>query len=172
MDIQSSAFVRKFSEAQIHLDGSSIHDVVSLKYYIKTKQSDYRDLINQLKREPNLETRQIQGDFSGSAWLVIDNRNNKVILIEHENGLEILYTLGSIASLISLIPLIDSGWKFIHSRLSKRPFRRNKEMHVLARMLDSNYERVDQNISDVKDFIFTESVKEIAELRKRVERLE
>jgi hypothetical protein len=40
----------------------------------------------------------------------------KVILVEHETGLEILYIAGSIASLVALVPLILQGWGALRGR--------------------------------------------------------
>ena len=114
----------------------------------------------------------MQGDFQGHAWLVSDNRNNKALLVEHETGLEILYIAGSIASLLSLIPLINSGWKFLHSRFSDRPFFRDRGMGVEIRIVDFKKQLVEQHVLRIEDYILSESMKEIASLKARVEQLE
>ena len=134
MDYRGENFVRKFSDALGYLDSSSIHDLVSIKYRDNTNPSDYYELIDYLQTEANLKAKQVEGNFQGHAWLVTDNSQNKALLIEHETGLEILYVAGSIASLLSLIPLINSGWKFLRRKFSDRPFFQDRGMGVEIRI--------------------------------------
>lgn len=43
----------------------------------------------------------------------------RLVLVEHESGLEILYIAGSIASLISLVPLVLQVWGSIRHGLAR-----------------------------------------------------
>jgi hypothetical protein len=173
MDKRSDAFIRKFSSAQKYLGCNSIQDIVSVKYRDGTNYSDYREFIDVFLRDGlNLELKQVQGDFQGQTWLVAGDRDNKILLIEHETGLEVLYIAGSIASLIGLIPLINSGWKVLHSRFSDHPFFRGRGTDVEIRIVDPKNQIVEKHVLRVEDYILSESMKEILTLRTRVEELE
>jgi hypothetical protein len=173
MDNRRDTFVQKFSDALGYLGSNSIHDLVSIKYRDSANPSDYREFIGYLQSEPNLDIKQVEGDFQSHAWLVTENsHHHKALLVEHETGLEILYIAGSIASLLSLLPLISSGWKFLHSRFSDRPFYRERGMGVEIRIIDSKNQLLEQNVLRIEDYILSESMKEITALKERVEQLE
>jgi hypothetical protein len=93
--------------------------MISLKYRDDpTSPSDYSHLIDDyLTRNLGLDVSRIVGDFGGQAWLVTDKTQNRVIVVEHETGLEILGAIGSVASLVALVPLISSGWARLRQRL-------------------------------------------------------
>ncbi len=95
-----------------------------------------------------------------------------MLLVEHETGLEILYVAGSIASLISLIPLINSGWKLLHRKYSVRPFIRHPGEEVELRTIGPRDQILEHDIYSVEDYVISESTKEIASLKLRVETLE
>ena len=44
----------------------------------------------------------------------------KLLAVEHETGLEVLYVAGSVASLFGLIPLVLQGWAAIRGRFPRR----------------------------------------------------
>jgi len=171
MENRQNSFISKFTDAQKYLGGNSIHDLVSIKYRDNVGRSSYQELIKRfLMAEMDLEVEEVMGDFSGRAWLVQDNDHNKALLVEHETGLEILYLAGSIASLISLIPPIISGWRFVRSRFSGNPSPR--EIGIEIRVINNNDHLLERRIIRVEDYILSESMSEIAALKKRVEQLE
>jgi hypothetical protein len=173
MDYRTESFLRKFSDALAFLGGNSIHDLVSIKYRYDTNNAEYRKLINgYLLSELRLHVEEVQGDFQGHAWLVTDHSNNKVLLVEHETGLEILYIAGSIASLLYLIPLVNSGWRFLQSRFSRHQSFRDREAEIELRIISPKNKLVEQRVLSIEDYILAESTKEIAVLRSRVESLE
>ncbi len=173
MDSRTDAFVRKFSDAQHCLGSNSIHDLVSIKYRENVSSFTYEEFIKGfLQGEMNLEAKQVKGDFRGRTWLIQDSDKHKVLLVEHETGLEILYIAGSIASLLSLIPLITSGWRFMHSRFSDRHFPRDRGTGLEVRVIDNKNHLAEQHVTRIEDHILAECMKEIATLRARVERLE
>jgi hypothetical protein len=173
MNSRTDAFLRKFTDALVYLGGSSVHDLASIKYRDNVNNVEYREFIEEyLRGELGLDTEQVQGDFQGRAWLVADRAQNKVLLVEHETGLEVLYIAGSIASLISLVPLINSGWKFMQSRFSGRPFLRHRGEEVEIRTIGSRDQLLEQHILSVESYAISESIKEITALKLRVETLE
>ena len=146
---------------------------MSIKYRDGSDYSGYRALIEgYLEGELNLKTKEARGDFQGRAWLVVDDHQHKVLLVEHETGLEILYVAGSIASLLSLVPLINSGWKFMQGRFLDPKFFRDRGMGIEIRMLDKKNQLIEQRVLRVEDYVLSECLKEIAALRARVEQLE
>lgn len=173
MDNRSDAFVRKFSDALAYLDSKSIHDLVSIKYREDTNPSDYREFIGYLQSEQNLDTKQVEGNFQGRAWLVTENRqHHKALLVEHETGLEILYVAGSIASLLSLLPLISSGWKFLHRKFSDRSLFLDRGIGVEIRIVDSKNQLLERHVLRIEDYFLSESMKEIEALKDRIMQLE
>ena len=175
MDNRTEAFLRKFSDAQNYLGSSAIQGIVSLKYRsdVGVGSSDYRTFIGDVLRdELGLVTQQLPGSFQGTAWLVTDKNRTSVILVEHETGLEILYVAGSIASLVSLIPLINSGWRYLRGRFSERPFMHGRNSGIEIRMIDSENKLIEQHVVSVEGHILAESLKEIAALKARVSLLE
>ena len=173
MDSRKESFIRKFSDAQKYLDSSSIYDLVSIKYRDNVNDSEYHNFIaSYLQSELNLKIKQIDGDFQGRGWLVADKSHNKVLLVEHETGLEILYIAGSIASLLSLIPLINSGWKFVHRRFHDHSFFNDAGTELEIRVVNSKNQLIEQHVLSIDDYILTESMKEIETLKTRVEQLE
>ena len=172
MDNRNDSFTRKFSDALNYLGNNSIHDLVSIKYRNSANYEDYSALIDGLLNEMNLEAKQVQGDFQGKAWLVSDNLKNKALLVEHETGLEILYIAGSIASLISLIPLINAVWKYVVSKPLISARYRENEIGIEIRIIDSKGQLLEQCVLRIEDYILSESMKETAALRVRMEKLE
>ena len=94
--------------------------VVSMKIRESVNSyDDYRTLIHSLEVETGLRVERLGADFQGHGYLIGDNKT-KVIVVEHETGLEILYIVGSVASLISLVPIVLQGWRAIRGKFSGR----------------------------------------------------
>jgi hypothetical protein len=100
-------FLEKFNAAAAELGASSYHDVESIKFRDSSGSQDYRDFLDELGL---LRVREIQGNFQGKAWRLSDNNNNSIILVEHETGLEILYIVGAVASIVGLVPMVVNLW--------------------------------------------------------------
>ncbi len=119
MDYREESFRRKFAAAGQHLSVRP-EQVVSLKLRGKvTSYDEYRQLVSILQGEAGLQCSEIQADLQGRGHLLGDGKA-KVIVVEHETGLEILYIAGSIASLMGLIPLVLQGWRALRGQLSGR----------------------------------------------------
>jgi hypothetical protein len=175
MDNRTETFLQKFSDARNYLGCGAIQDIVSLKYRseVGIGNSDYRMFIGDvLHNELGLVTQQLQGNFQGTAWLVTDKNRTSVILVEHETGLEILYVAGSIASLVSLIPLVNSGWRYLRGRFLERPFMRGRNSGIEIRTIDSENKLIEQHAVSVEEYILAENLKEIVTLKARVSLLE
>jgi hypothetical protein len=174
MDNRTNQFVRKFKNAQTLLEPGSIHEIISLKYRENcVNNSEYVHFIDHyLRNEVGLEIKPANGDFWGKAWIVSGPRKNKIILVEHETGLEILYVAGSIASLIALIPVINSGWKwFRNSRGRAGLFRPDRE-EIEVRRINAKNAIIEQPIQNIEVFLFNAGLEENAVLYDRVRLLE
>ncbi|HUV68317.1 MAG TPA: hypothetical protein VMW15_01560 [Terracidiphilus sp.] len=119
MDYREESFRRKFSSAAQHLNVSSDR-VVSMKFRENVGSYDeYRELLDTLQHEAGIHYSEVDGDLQGRGYLV-GFGTSKLLLVEHETGLEILYIAGSIASLFSLVPMILQGWAAIRGRFPRR----------------------------------------------------
>ncbi len=174
MDSRTEPFLRKFSNAQSLLDARSIQDIVSLKYREScVNNSDYVHFIDRhLKNEEGLEINPMSGDFWGKAWVVSDSHKNKIILVEHETGLEILYVAGSVASLIALIPVINSGWKWFRNMRGRASFSRPDREGVELRRISTKNTIVEQQIQNIEVFLLNASLEENIALHDKVKLLE
>jgi hypothetical protein len=97
--------------------------VVSIKLRDSVaSHSEYDEMLHALEREAGIRRSRINGSLQGQGHLV-DHEGQKLIVVEHETGLEILYIAGSIASLIGLVPLVLQFWGatrgFLHDRHSR-----------------------------------------------------
>ncbi|MHB8523839.1 MAG: hypothetical protein ACYDH9_24210 [Limisphaerales bacterium] len=118
MDYREETFRAKFGHAARQLNVTP-NEVVSLKVRENIGSSgEYHDLLRALD-DVGLRHSPADGDLQGRGFVVADG-NTKAIVVEHETGLEILYIAGSVASLISLIPLILQCWSAVRGRLSRR----------------------------------------------------
>ena len=110
--------------------------VISLKLRESVSSySEYQHLLQTFEHELGISWQKVDGNLQGTGYLVGDTKV-RVIVVEHETGLEILYIAGSIASLIGLIPLVLQYWSRIrghHGPPHPRDFR-----SVEIRRLDNN----------------------------------
>lgn len=133
MDYREKSFKEKFGNAARNL-GVEPKQIVSLKFReTVTSYSEYHNLLDTLQRETNISYQKLNDNFQGTGYLVVD-KNSKIILVEHETGLELLYIAGSIASLVGLIPLIRQCW--IGMRNHFGPHRHRDFRDIEIRKLD------------------------------------
>jgi hypothetical protein len=119
MDYREKTFKAKFASAGKHL-GVAPDQIVSLKLRDTVHSyEEYHEMLRVLEHEAGIHWSKIDGDLQGQGYLV-DNDGQKVIIVEHETGLEILYIAGSIASLIGLVPVVLQCWGGIRGYLDHR----------------------------------------------------
>lgn len=106
-DLRKKAFLAKLHAAAAELNAASHRDIESLKFRDSTISHDYRELLAELGPMKVVE---IQGDYQGKACKITGTDDNSVIIVEHETGLEILYVVGSVASIVSLVPIVVNSW--------------------------------------------------------------
>jgi hypothetical protein len=174
MDQRAEPFIRKFKSAQRYLQTKDIQDLVSLKFRDDCVDcGQYSHFIDQyIRRTLAFAVEPAQGDFWGRAWVVTDSRQNKVILVEHETGLEILAVAGSVASLIALVPLISSGWNKLRDRFSRHYIGRGPVDFVEVRRFNETNILIDQQTPSVEVYVFGAAVNEYPLMKQRVEALE
>ena len=123
MDHREESFRRKFNSAAQCLNVSS-DQIVSLKFRENVgSYEEYRHLVERLRQEADVQCSDVDGEFQGRGYLLSIDKA-KLILVEHETGLEILYIAGSIASLVALVPIVLQGWEALRGRF----WRRNTEI--------------------------------------------
>ena len=106
-ELREKAFLAKLQAAAAELNAASHRAIESLKFRDSTSSHDYRELLAELGL---LKVVEIQGDYQGKAWKITDADDNSIIIVEHETGLEILYVVGAVASIVSLVPIIANTW--------------------------------------------------------------
>ena len=148
MDYRTRSFTDKFQSAALILKCGSPHDIISLKVRGPAMPSEYHELVAQLQHESELDVTPVKGDFAGQAWAVSLDSTDRIILVEHETGLEILYVAGSIASLGALVPIIVSGWNSLRRHFG------NAHRHGIAdpvesRRFDTTGTLVEQRINNL-----------------------
>jgi len=96
------------------------------------------------------------GKFQGNAFTITDRNKNKILAVEHETGLEILYIAGSIASLIQLLPTVINAWNYLRNGFPARlhNFSNGRRNGIEIRNFNSKKVLVEQNISSAENYIF------------------
>ena len=118
-DYREAAFRTKFINAGKHL-GVAPDQVISLKLRgLVSSYGEYHDMLRNLEHETGIPSSPIQDDLQGRGHLV-GLGDQKIIVVEHETGLEILYIAGSVASIIGMIPLVLRSWGAIRGYLDGR----------------------------------------------------
>jgi len=135
MDYREKAFKEKFKNASFHL-GVAPNKIISLKFRETVHSyTEYHSLLDILQREASITHQKLTENFQGTGYILSDS-NSKIILVEHETGLEILYIAGSIASLIGLVHLVSQCWSSMRNHFD---FRHHRDFHnIEIRKLDNN----------------------------------
>lgn len=134
MDSREQAFKAKFESAAQHL-GVTHKQVISLKLRDTVSSYDeYQEMLHVLEQEAGLRWTEVHGDLQGRGYLV-EHDDQKVIMVEHETGLEILYVAGAIASLVGLVPLLLQYWGTIRGYLDRGHSRHFRSVEI--RRLDN-----------------------------------
>ncbi len=133
-DYRQKAFKAKFTSASKYL-GVDPNHVISLKLRdTVASYSEYQELLHVLEQEVGIHWSEVDSDLQGRGYLV-EHDDQKIIVVEHETGLELLYIAGSIASLIGLIPLVIQAWGSVRGYLDRRHARDFRSVEV--RKLDA-----------------------------------
>jgi hypothetical protein len=174
MDSRTDSFAQRFRSAQTHLKTQGIHKLVSLKYRGRhdVPGSAYLHLVEDLRREQGLDVAPVDGGFGGQAWLVSDRAQNRAILVEHETGLEILGAIGSVASLIALIPMISSGWTRLRHKLFGPPYDRSDVEGIEVRRIDLGGKLIEQQLPSIEVYFLNTALQDHSLLTQRIDQLE
>lgn len=174
MNYRRDSFVRRFRSAKLSLGAQDIQGLVSFKYRDDpVAPSEYLHFIDDyLRQNLRLDVARVDGDFGGQAWLVTDKAQNKAMLVEHETGLEILGAIGSVASLIALLPLISLGWAKLRRRFLRPHFDRPNGEGVEIRHFSQNNILIEQEAPSVEVYVLNATLQDYALLKQRVVKLE
>lgn len=149
MDFRTESFVKKFESAGHEL-GVQPHEVVSLKIRENVSSyAEYQEFLHVLEREAGVKWSAIDGELQGKGYLLSDS-GSRVLVVEHETGLEILYIAGSIASLLSLVPLVMQGWRAFRGRHFGRHDFEDRAIEV--RRLDDRGQLSEERLHDPPSF--------------------
>lgn len=174
MDRRTDTFREKFDCARAVLGAKSVGDIVSWKFRGSTSNYEYSELIHHFQHDAALDVAEVQGAFRGRAWLVTGEDGSKAILVEHETGLEIIGVVGSIASLIGIVPLRGSAWRMLRRRLRNSPHHRSDGHagEIEVRQFRSRNILIERKVSSIEACIVSARLDENRELRKKVKELE
>ena len=174
MNNREDSFFRRFKSAQISLGIQEIKNLVSFKYRDDSVvPSEYSHFVDDyLRRMLDLKVLRLDGDFGGQAWLVTDKSHNKLILVEHETGLEILYVLGSLASLIALLPLVSSSWIKLRQRFSRHTFESPSMNGVEIRQFNQNNALIEKQAPSAEIYVLDAMLQDHLLLKEKVSKLE
>jgi len=106
MNRDDKYFEQKFNECSKFIKANP-KDIVSLKYREIRDHYFYQELLSNLNNIEGLKVENLGQIMNGISYK-ISYGSQRVVLVEHETGLEILYISGSIASLIALILQVAS----------------------------------------------------------------
>jgi hypothetical protein len=174
MDYRTEALFKRFSGALSIFNESAIQNIVSLKSRDDcVSYSQYSDFVDHyLRAELHLDVQDLKGTFHEQAWLVSDMNKNRVMMVEHETGLEILYIASAAASIIGIIPVICAGWKFFRGRFSHRPRFHDEDGHLEIRKVDRDNVLVEQHIQNFETYVLSSAWEDNAAMKNRIEQLE
>ena len=167
-DWRKKTFLTKFQEAAAELNAASHRDVESLKFRDSTSSHDYRELVTELAP---LGVKEIKGDYQGKAWKLTDADDNSIIIVEHETGLEILYIVAAVASIVSLVPIIVNTWNRIRDHWP--PHRgRFGPGGPERRRFDRNDRLIEEPAPPVEAIMFQHLLNQYDKLSERISSLE
>lgn len=173
MDNRTETFTRRFTEAQKHLLAPDVQGIVSIKFRDDcVGYSTYDHLADDLlHREMGLVVQPLDRAFGGRAWLVLDRRQSRAILVEHETGLEILGAIGSAASLIALMPMIGSAWARLRDRFGGHHHHPGQDS-VEVRSLNQDGILVEEHAPSIEIYVLNITLQEHTALKKKIADLE
>ena len=135
MDYRERTFKTKFGNAAKCL-GVSPEQVISLKVRENVQSyHEYDHLMDVLEHEAGIVGSPVKEDLQGQGHL-LQYGKNQIIVVRHETGLEILYVVGSIASIVGLVSLVLQCWGRLQGH-SRRPHPPHLQ-EVETRRLDEN----------------------------------
>ena len=171
MNGNSKYFEQKFNDCS-KLLMSKPNDIVSLKYRDIRDHDYYTELLDKLHAIRGIKIENIGRILNGQAYSV-SYGEQKIILVEHETGLEILYISGSIASLIALV--LQVGTMISDHRRKSTPFQHDhRETEIRYFDEKGNFiEEHRENYMPYEAFLLPASNdKEIELLKKRIDKLQ
>ena len=93
MDDRNQVFLEQFADAAKYLDVAS-DQLISLKVRENVSSyEEYQELLRLLVQETEVRSKGVPGAFQGKGY-IIQNSKTKVLIVEHETGLEFLTSRG------------------------------------------------------------------------------
>jgi hypothetical protein len=130
MNYREENFIKKFNSASRHF-GVKPNEIISLKIReMVNSYSEYHEFLRVLEHEAGIKYSPIKGEMQGQGYLLTDG-DARVIIVEHESGLEILYIIGSVASIVGIVPLVLQGWRAFRRRhIGRNPFADERAVEI------------------------------------------
>lgn len=174
MDYRTEALFKRLDGALAIFNESAIQNIVSLKYRDDcVSYSQYSDFVDHyLRAELHLDVQDLKGRFHEQAWLVSDTDKNRIMIVEHETGLEILYISSAVASIIGIIPVICAGWKFFRGRFSHRSHPHDEDGHLEIRKVDGHNVLVEQHVQNFETYVLASAWEDNVAMKNKIEQLE
>lgn len=175
MDNRSQQFTDKFKSAQNELRAQLVNDIISFKFKENVNHSEYQHFLDYIRHDLNLSASQVSGNYQGQAWLITDENDNKLIIVEHETGLEILAVLGYIYTVRDTLLLLSYGWNYLKDRFFSGRFGHpgGTGKPVEIRKFDSGGNKlIERPIVSVESYVLNLGFEENKKLIERVAKLE
>lgn len=160
-------FQKKFESASNELDAESYHEIESLKFR-STQYYGYRELLARFRNEMGVV--EVKGNYQGNAWKVSDKDGHSVLIVEHETGLEILYVIGAVASVLEIIWKVASLWNRSSFRHFPSPEFDRFEME--SRRFDNKGRLIEGSAPPLDTLVISNLLSEYADLSTRVSKIE
>lgn len=157
----------KFQSAAVELNAPSNSQIESLKFRSSPIFHGYPELLKHLE---SLEVNRVKGEYQGNAWKVTGENRQSVLIVEHETGLEILYAIGAMASVVELIWKVASVWN--RSRFRHFPDPDFERLEMERRKFDTNHNLIDEPVSSIEIVLLSHLLELYKGLDTRISQLE
>ncbi|MHB8552462.1 MAG: hypothetical protein ACYDAO_02600 [Thermoplasmataceae archaeon] len=161
-------FYDKFESASKELNATLYTEIESLKFRSVPSYHNYNDLLSHFRSIMNVA--KVAGTYQGVAWKITDGNRHSILLVEHETGLEILYVVGAVASVLDIIWKATTLWN--RNRFHHFPDSDFDRFAMERRRFDSKGQLVEEAVSSMDTVLFSHLFEMYKDLDARVSKVE
>lgn len=175
-DYRINSLIKRFENIQEILKLKSYNNLTSIKFREScVYPSDYQHFIDYLKHDLSYTINSLDKNFE-KIHIISNFNDNKIILIEHETGLELI--LSDISSAIGIISGVVAVWKFSRNKFNRHKYDRDDfksqddKIRIEIRKINSKNLLNEFKINNIEDYLFSVLYEENKNLVKRINKLE